>query len=202
MSEIGTGRLVLPGELLGTAEEFVPGRGTYEDSGRIYAALLGHPRVDPSDRAIRVDALNAIPSIAENDTIYGRVDEIKSAMAIVTVLAAAASGRGVPGTPEGTIHISKAKDGYTETLADEFAPGDLVLARVIQSRPTIKLTTGPSFLGVVAARCQVCHGLLAKHGQELECPRCGHRERRKIAAEYGQTFAPPASPGPGDGDRR
>ncbi len=202
MSEIGTGRLVLPGELLGTAEEFVPGRGTYEDSGRIYAALLGHPRVDPSDRAIRVDALNAIPSISENDTIYGRVDEIKSAMAIVTVLAAAASGRGVPGTPEGTIHISKAKDGYTETLADEFAPGDLVLARVIQSRPTIKLTTGPSFLGVVAARCQVCHALLAKHGQELECPRCGHRERRKIAAEYGQTFVPPASPAPGDGAQR
>jgi exosome complex component CSL4 len=202
MSEPGPDRLVLPGELLGTAEEFVPGRGTYEDSGRIFAALLGHPKIDPSDRAIRVDALNAIPRLSENDTVYGRVDEIKTAMAIVTIVSAASTGRGVPGSPEGTIHISKAKDGYTETLADEFAPGDVVLARVIQSHPTVKLTTAPAYLGVVAARCQVCHALLAKHGNELECPRCGHRERRKTAAEYGQAFVPATSTGPPDAEPR
>ncbi|HEV2520474.1 MAG TPA: exosome complex RNA-binding protein Csl4 [Thermoplasmata archaeon] len=202
MSEPGSDRLVLPGELLGTAEEFVPGRGTYEDNGRIYAALLGHPKVDPSDRAIRVDALNAIPNLTENDTVYGRVDEIKAAMAIVTIVAAAPSGRGVPGNPEGTIHISKAKDGYTETLADEFAPGDVVLAKLIQHRPTIKLTTAPSFLGVVAARCQLCHALLAKHGHQLECPRCGHQERRKMAADYGQVLVPPAASGPAESERR
>jgi exosome complex component CSL4 len=202
MSETGPDRLVVPGELLGTAEEFVPGRGTYEDSGRIFAALLGHPKIDPTDRAIRVDAIHPIPHLSENDTVYGRVDEIKTAMAIVTIVSLASSGRGVPGTPEGTIHISKAKDGYTETLADEFAPGDIVLARVIQSRPTIKLSTGPAYLGVVAARCQLCHALMAKHGQELECPRCGHVERRKLATEYGQSYVPPASPGPADGEHR
>ena len=199
MSNAGPDRLVLPGELLGTAEEFVPGRGTYEDGGRIFAALLGHPRIDPADRAIRVDAIHAIPQVSENDTVYGRVDELKSAMAIVTILTSAPTGRGVPGAPEGTIHISKAKEGYTETLAEEFSPGDVVLARVLQSRPTIKLTTAPSFLGVVAAHCQVCHALLAKHGHELECPRCGHRERRKMASEYGRTYRPAPSAGPGDG---
>lgn len=193
MTETDPARLVLPGEYLGTAEEFVPGHGTYEDGGRIYAALMGRSRVDPNDRAIRVEAIHAIPRIQEGDLVYGRVDELKSAMAIVTVLASAATGRGVPGTPEGTVHISKAKDGYTESLQEEFAPGDLLLAKVLQSHPTIKLTTAPPQLGVLAARCQACHALLVSAGRELECPRCGNRERRKAAKGYGT--APAVGPG-------
>ncbi|HUI38213.1 MAG TPA: exosome complex RNA-binding protein Csl4 [Thermoplasmata archaeon] len=188
MSAAGDERFVSPGDLLGTAEEFVPGRGTYEDGGKIYAALLGHTRVDPKDRAIRVEAVHPIPRIEENGIVYGRVDEIKSAMAIVTIVAAAESERLVPGAPEGTIHISKAKDGYTDTLADEFAPGDIVVARVIQSHPTVKLTTAPASLGVVSARCQICHAPLERTGRGLQCPRCGHEEHRKTAEGYGQTL--------------
>jgi exosome complex RNA-binding protein Csl4 len=78
-SSHGRSDLVLPGDLLGTAEEFVPGQGTYEDKGRVYAALFGHTQVDPQARAISVHALNAIPRIAEGDLVYARVDEIKSA---------------------------------------------------------------------------------------------------------------------------
>ncbi|MCI4325810.1 MAG: exosome complex RNA-binding protein Csl4 [Thermoplasmata archaeon] len=186
MSTEPTSTLVIPGDLLGTAEEFVPGHGTYEDRGKIYAALLGHRHVDPSDRAVRVEALNAIPSIHDEDLVYGRVDEVKSAMAIVTILTAAANQRPVPGAPEGTVHISKAKDGYTEALSDEFAPGDLIVARVLQSHPSVKLTTAAADLGVVAARCQSCHGLLARGDKELRCPRCGNREHRKTASGYGE----------------
>ncbi|MGI0130208.1 MAG: exosome complex RNA-binding protein Csl4, partial [Thermoplasmata archaeon] len=129
----------------------------------------------------------------------GRVDEVKSAMAIVTILAAATNHRTVPGTPEGTIHISKAKDGYTEALSDEFAAGDLVVARVLQSHPSIKLTTAAADLGVVAARCQSCHALLGgEKGGGLRCPRCGNQEHRKVATAYGRVpaagHAPDAGP--------
>jgi exosome complex component CSL4 len=195
MTEGSNERLVLPGDLLGTAEEFVPGSGTYEDHGRIYAALLGHRRVDPKDRAIRVDAIHAIPRIEEGGLVYCRVDEVKSAMAICTVLADASTLRTVPGAPEGTVHISKARDGYTDSLSTEFGPGDLVLAKVLQAQPSIKLTTAPPDLGVVSARCQVCHGLLQQGPKELVCPRCGNHERRKVAAGYG---APPVIGGPHD----
>jgi exosome complex component CSL4 len=176
--------IVLPGDLLGTAEEFVPGRGTYEDHGRIYAALMGRRVVDPRDKAVRVDAIHAVPHVEDEELVFARVDEVKSAMAICTILSLASGRRGVPGAPEGTIHISKAKDGYTESLGDEFQPGDIVLARVLQSQPTIKLTTGPATLGVVAARCQVCHGLLDLNGKEANCPRCGNREHRKLAQGF------------------
>jgi exosome complex component CSL4 len=188
-------KLVLPGEFLGAAEEFLPGPGTYEDRGRIYAAVLGSPSVEPKDRSVRVAARNAIPTITEDELVYARVDELKTAMAICTILATATNPRGIPGTPEGTVHVSKVKDGYTETLSGEFAVGDILLARVLQAHPSVKLTTAPSSLGVVAAHCQVCHALMGPSGKELLCPRCGHREHRKLAVG---SLA--GIPGPRDGD--
>ena len=187
MTTEGLPALVAPGELLGTAEEFLPGPGTYEDGGRIFAALFGRPRIDPKERAVEVEAINAVPRLASGEVVYARVDEIKTAMAVCTILASAKSRRGVPGAPEGTVHVSKAKEGYTESLQHEFAPGDILLASVLQSHPSVKLSTATPNLGVVAARCQVCHGPLTAGGSagELRCPRCGHREHRKTARDFG-----------------
>jgi exosome complex component CSL4 len=173
--------LVLPGDYIGAAEEYVPGRGTYENRGRIYASVLGTPVVDPRDRTVRVEARNAVPEIVDGDLVYAHVDELKPAMAICTIVGTATSRRTVPGTPEGTVHISKAKEGYTESLSGEFAVGDVLLARVIQARPSIKLSTAAATLGVVVARCQLCHALLTPGPKDLVCPRCGNRERRKLA---------------------
>jgi exosome complex component CSL4 len=181
MSDPELPKLVLPGDYLGAAEEFLPGRGTYEDRGRIYASVLGTPRVDPRDKSVHVDPRNSIPSIEEGDLVYAHVDELKTAMAVCTIVGTTTSRRTVPGAPEGTVHISKAKEGYTESWAGEFAVGDVLLARVLQARPSIKLSTAAVPLGVVSARCQVCHALLTLGPKELVCPRCGHHERRKLA---------------------
>jgi exosome complex component CSL4 len=183
-------RLVLPGDYLGAAEEFLPGRGTYESRGRIYASVLGRAVVDPRDRTVRVEAKNAVPELREDDLIYARIDELKTAMAVCTVLTTASSRRPVPGNPEGTVHISKAREGYTESLAGEFAVGDVILARVLQVRPSVKLSTAAATLGVVSARCQNCHALLTPGPKELVCPRCGNREHRKLAKGV-----PPGGPG-------
>jgi exosome complex component CSL4 len=186
--------LVVPGDYLGAAEEFLPGRGTYENRGRIYASVLGTPRVDPRDRTVRVEARNGIPEIAEGDLVYARVEELKTAMLICNLLGVAGAKRKLPGEPEGTVHISKAREGYTESFAGEFAVGDIILARVLQSKPSVKLTTAPPPLGVVAARCQVCHALLGPGTKpnELACPRCGNVERRKLAKGL-----PPEAPSDG-----
>jgi exosome complex component CSL4 len=173
--------LVLPGDYLGAAEEFLPGRGTYEHGGRIYASLLGKPAIDDRDRTIRVEPRNSVPEVLEGDLVYARVEELKTAMAICEVLSTTTSRRGVPGKPEATVHISKTKEGYTESFSGEFAIGDIVLAKVLQGRPSIKLSTAAPTLGVVSARCQVCHALLNLNLSPPACPRCGHQERRKLA---------------------
>jgi exosome complex component CSL4 len=188
-------QLVLPGDYLGAAEEFLPGHGTYEDSGRIYASLLGKPSVDGRDRTIRVEPRNSVPEVGEGDLVYARVEELKTAMAICTILATASSRRAVPGKPEGTVHVSKVKDGYTESLSGEFAVGDIVLAKVLQGHPSVKLTTAAAPLGVVSARCQVCHALLNLNEKPPTCPRCGHQEHRKLAK--GPHPLSPGAHGPG-----
>ncbi len=183
MTETQLPELVLPGDYIGAAEEYLPGRGTYENRGRIYASVLGTPKVDPRDRTVRIEARNGIPEVNEGDLVYARVEEIKTAMLITALLGLAGAKRRLPGEPEGTVHISKAREGYTESFQGEFAVGDVILARVLQSRPSVKLTTAPPPLGVVAARCQVCHALLGpgSKANELACPRCGNVERRKLA---------------------
>ena len=180
-------KLVLPGELLGTAEEFVPGRGPYEHNGQVFAALLGHPSYDNQARSVTVRALHDIPHLSEGETVYARVDEIKSAMLVCTVLRSTETERAVPGFPEGTVHISKAKESYVENLNREFAVGDLIKARVLQGYPTVKLTTQSADLGVVSARCSECHGPMTSTGKDLLCSRCGHRESRKISSDYGRS---------------
>ncbi len=194
MSDPELPNLVLPGDYLGAAEEYLPGHGTYENRGRIYASVLGKPKVDPRDRTVRVDARNGIPEVAEGDLVYARVEEVKTAMLICALLGRAGTRRRLPGEPEGTVHISKAREGYTESFQGEFAVGDVLLARVLQSEPSVKLTTAPPPLGVVAARCQSCRALLTMGTQENEmvCPRCGNVERRKVAKG-------PRPDAPGDG---
>lgn len=181
MTETELPKFVVPGEYLGAAEEYLPGYGTYEDSGRIYASLVGTPSVDARDKTVRVAPVNGVPEVKEGDLVFARVDELKTAMAICTVLTTTDTHRGIPASPEGTIHISKAREGFTESLNGEFAPGDIVIARVLQAHPSIKLSTAAVPLGVVSARCQVCHALVSPTPKGLVCPRCGHHERRKLA---------------------
>jgi len=195
MTEPDLPDLVLPGDYLGAAEEYVPGRGTYEDHGRIYASVLGRPSIDPRDKTVRVAARNPVPEIEEGDLVYARIDEIKTAMAICTIQATATSQRAIPGAPEGTVHISKAKEGYTESFAGEFAVGDMLLAKVLQAHPSIKLSTAAAAFGVVSGRCQSCHAVLARTPKGFVCPRCGRQEPRKMAKG-------PMPPAVGEDERR
>ncbi|MDE1820255.1 MAG: exosome complex RNA-binding protein Csl4 [Euryarchaeota archaeon] len=186
MSEPSEERLVLPGDLLGTAEEYVPGRGTYEYNGQVYAALMGHPHIDAQNRTVTVHALHEVPHLAEGEVVYARIEEIKSAMLVTTVLTHAKTGRGVPGNPEGTVHISKAKESYVEELSGEFAIGDILKAVVLQGYPVVKLSTQGPELGVILGRCTDCHGILTHaSGNQLVCSRCGRREHRKVSRDYG-----------------
>ncbi len=186
MSEGAENGFVLPGEFLGNAEEIAPGRGAYEYKGKIYAALMGTVHVESESKTVTVQALHEIPHLSENDIVYARVEDIKPAMLITTVLCSAATGRIVPGYPDGTVHISKAKNSYVERLSDEFAIGDILKAKVISGYPAVKLATQDSNLGVVSARCQECHSTLTKLDKGLYCSRCGKHEERHLAPTYGQ----------------
>jgi len=179
------GRLVLPGDEVAVVEEFEPGEGTYEMDGRVRAAVVGLLELDPNRRVARIQPFNPPAELHAGDIVYATVEDLKSAMAVVTILAIHGRQRQITGETEGAIHISKISDTYTDDIRDAFHSGDFVRAKVIQAKPSVQLTTAEPSLGVVRALCSNCRGPLERRGSELRCPRDERTERRKLASDFG-----------------
>ena len=178
-------RLVLPGDEVAVVEEFEPGVGTYEEDGRVLSAVAGVLELDPSHRVARVRSFNPPAELRAGDIVYASVEDLKSSMAVVAVLAVHGRKREITGETEGAVHISKITDTYPDDIRAAFGLGEIVRAKVIQAKPSVQLTTAEPALGVVRALCSNCRGLLERRGGDLWCPRDERSERRKFASDYG-----------------
>lgn len=177
-------KMVLPGDEVAVAEEFEAGEGTYEKGGLIFASMPGVLNLDPRERVARVRAFNPPAELKVGDIVYGVLDDIRGMMATATVQALHGRSRQISGEAEGTIHISNVSEEYTEDIHDMFHLGDIVRAKVIQTKPSLQLTTAEPFLGVVKALCSECRGPMEQKGRDLYCSRCERSERRKLAQDY------------------
>lgn len=180
-------KLVLPGDELGTTEEFIGSEGTYEDNGKILAAISGVVEYDPEEMTIAVKPVTSTPVVLKpGDVVIGIVTELKEAMAIVEVVRVVGKIRELTYTMPGAIHISKVRVGYTPELGRAFRVGDIVRAKVIQTIPSLQLSTIGSRLGVIKSVCMLCRGELRREGRYLFCPVCEHIWEKKIAVDYGE----------------
>lgn len=179
--------IVFPGDELGVAEQFMPGEGTYEEDGMVYAARMGVPELDPASfQAIVHPRTNVPATLTEGDLVIGRVVSLKKSFVSVEVKAKADEpDRELPGTGRGTLHISKISPDYLDQIEDAFRIGDLIRARVIDVDPSIQLLTKDDELGVLVARCPKCRTVMEPRGKGLVCPECEWKSRAKMAADYG-----------------
>ncbi len=169
---------------MAVSEEFIAGEGTYEDEGEVYAAQIGELDLDPRDKVARVRSYNPPLELRVGDVVLATVRDIKPTMAVVEVEAMEGVERGVTGETEGTIHISKVSEGYTEDIKRAFRLGDIIRARVIQVKPSLQLASSEPPLGVVRGLCTRCRSILAKRGRSLYCHHCERSEARKVATVY------------------
>jgi exosome complex component CSL4 len=180
------GKIVLPGELIGTSEEFVPKKGTFEDRGSIYAAATGYVKINNKERSIAVEPVtNTPPQLSVGDIVVGQVTDIKESVALVEI--AGIKGRGERAIVSGTdaaIHVSNVKDAYVKDLSYEFAPFDIVKGRVLDLR-NMRLSTVNKELGVMKAYCGNCRTVLKRENDKLKCPNCKRTETRKMSSDYG-----------------
>jgi exosome complex component CSL4 len=185
--DLEKGAFVLPGELVGTTEEFKPGPGTVISAGDIYSTATGIVMIDRKARVISVKPHTLTPNILKvGDIVYGEITDVRESGATVEVA-------GIEGKEEreivnirpGDIHVSNVRDSYVKRLADEFKHSDLIRARVTDVERT-RLTTAEDSLGVVKAYCSNCRGELVFDGKKLKCPVCNMTETRKISTEYGK----------------
>lgn len=180
------GRVVLPGDEVAVAEEFESGEGTFEEHGRIYASQPGRLQLDPQHRVARVAAFNPPAHLQVEDVVYAVVEEIRASMAEGRVLAIHGRDREVGGEVTGSLHVSKISNAYVESIRDTVRLGDIVRARVIQTEPSLQITTAEGNLGVVLARCVNCRRPSERAGNDrVRCPWCERSDARKLAADYG-----------------
>lgn len=185
--DLEAGGFVLPGQFVGTTEEFRPGPGTIISVGDIYSTATGNVIIDRKARIISVKPHTITPNILKvGDIVYGAVTDVRESGATVEIA-------GIEGKEEreivnlrlGDIHVSNVRDSYVKRLADEFRPSDIIRARVIDTE-RMRLTTAEDSLGVVKAYCSNCRGELVLEGKKLKCPVCNMTETRKISTEYGK----------------
>ncbi len=179
-------KTVLPGDFLGTSEEFAPGPGTYDEGGKIYAVARGTLAVNTKERVVSVLAPNAPPEIKEGTVVYGRVNDARGTFVLLEVACVQGQeSRAVPKLENALIHVSNIRDSYVEFADREFAYMDIVRAKIIDAK-ALKLGTVGKNLGVVKAYCTACRVPMVKKGENrVECPLCLRAESRKLADDYG-----------------
>lgn len=188
-----TGEFVLPGDMVGTAEEFISNNNTFKYGGNIYSSATGQVRINNKTRAISVVPETDIPPMIRNgDVVIGRVNDLRSSVALVEIAMIEGKGeREIVNLQPAAIHVSNVKDSYVKSLDYEFSPFDLVRAKVIDVK-SMRLSTSGNNLGVIKAYCSKCNVSMEKQsnngnkGSKLKCPVCGNIESRKLAANYGE----------------
>jgi exosome complex component CSL4 len=179
-------KIVLPGDQVSTSEELLPGDGTFEEDGVIRASRVGTYVVDGKHRRAIVKPLTSIPvELKRGDIALANVISVRSNMVIADVIHVIGKNRSISGDTNGTLRVSEISTGYVKDPSTEFAPGDIIRAKVTQVRPSVQLATKDRDLGVIKAMCTRCRHPLIRKGNILECGNCGNKEKRKIANDYG-----------------
>jgi exosome complex component CSL4 len=177
-------KVVFPGQQVAVVEEYIAGEGTYESEGDIFASQMGELNLDPQERVARVRGFNPPLELKVGDIALASVQNSRPSMVIVEVEAVEGNERSVTGRTDGTIHISKISDQYTEDVKREMRISDLVRARVVQVKPSLQLTTNEPSLGVVRGLCTRDRHPMVKQGRQLYCEFCERTEPRKVSTVY------------------
>ena len=179
-------KIILPGEQVSTSEELLPGEGTFEEDGIIRAARVGTYYVDEKHRRAIIKPLTSIPvELKKGDIVLAGVASVRSNMVIAEVIHIIGKNRPISGDTNGTLRVSEISNGYVKDPATEFAPGDIIRAKITQVRPSVQLATKDRDLGVLRALCSKCRQPLLKKGNMLECDNCRNKEKRTTAHDYG-----------------
>jgi exosome complex component CSL4 len=185
-SEHKSGHLVLPGERLGVIEEFIPDSGTYVKDGVIYSKIVGRTLMDLISKRVSVYPLITVASVPKvSTTVVGQVGNAQSDNVLVRIFKI--GPKRLSGVFAGILHISDVQERYVKSMNDVCKPGDIIRTKVISNKNQVShLSTKDKDLGVIYAFCSRCSSLLEPKRHQLQCPKCGNIERRKITSDYGK----------------
>ncbi|OPY24955.1 MAG: Exosome complex component Csl4 [Methanomethylovorans sp. PtaU1.Bin073] len=177
---------VMPGDIIGTTEEFSPGIGTFLHVADIHAASTGVVKINRKSRVISVvPSTKYPPAIAVGNIVVGAITGLRESVALVEIAAIKDEGeREFQKVGLAAVHVSNVKDSYCKRLDEEFAVGDIIKAKVLNTE-NMRLSTAEKEFGVMKAHCSNCRTVMVKDDNKLKCPECGRVEKRKLSSDYG-----------------
>ena len=191
MADVKSGDVVVPGEQLCVIEELLPGFGTYEEEGIVYAATSGGVVIDLKDRRIRVLDHRGHTKLAlpvQGDILMGEVINAYEQRAEVSLVKW--NDKDVLFPIAGEIHISNVTRRFVRSMSDVIRNGDIIRGVALNTHeiPVQLGLVGPD-LGVLRAKCIKCgNDLTLTTYNNLICLRCENRESREVAKDYGVRF--------------
>ncbi len=185
--KVKSGDFVMPGDFLSVSEQFLPGDGAYEDDGSIKSGVPGNVEINFNQKEISVISKSGGPNLLKvEDIVYGEIKDVRGQRALVTVHSKKGTNRQLALPYMAAIHISQVTPDYIDRLTDAFRIGDLIEAKVVKViGDNIDLNTEDTDCGVVKAMCTRCRSFMVlDNSEELYCPVCNRKERRKISKNY------------------
>jgi len=187
------GMFVVPGERLGVIEEYIPGYGTYEKEGIIYASHPGFVLIDKLEKKIKVfiPGKRVLKPLI-GDVVIGIISDVKDKVAFVDIISSKNKKFSTPFS--GIIFVNKVSREFIDSVRNAFMSGDLIRAKVLKDTNPYQLTTIGRELGVIIAHCSKCGTLLRYRKRDMVCVVCGNVERRKAAVDYNRVVGPLIGP--------
>lgn len=180
-------RIVIPGEEIGTQEEYLPGENVYEEGGKLYSKVLGKLKVD--NLTVDVVPLKIIPRIKEGEVVIATVTEVRDNIAIVEILAIEGKSTRSIASPiiTAAIPISQISDEFITNIRLKLRVSDIIRGKIIDTTKGIFITIKPKDMGVINAFCSICRRPLKRvMGNTLKCEHCNTNETRKVSDLYGK----------------
>ena len=178
-------KIVVPGDFIGTEEEYLAGHGTLSDKEKIYAAISGEAHEEA--RSLSVRQKRALRELAPGTTVIGTIENIVEPIALVSIKAGSDGRESRFGeNPDyAVLHASMIKRGYVKNVRDEYRIGDIIRAKIADVRNNeLRLATDSDELGAIKAFCPKCRHPMKYESAILKCEECEWKDNRKIAKDY------------------
>lgn len=178
-------KLVLPGDVVGVEEEFIPVSGAYVDNGGfIRSMVIGFLSTDVFKKTLVVKKIIDKPIVPkQGDIVEGVISGLSDEVAFIDIYAVNNRyDRSIDFT--GVLHVSQASHEFVKSLYDVFRLGDVVKAKVLNNNNPFQLTTKDPVLGVIVAYCSLCGNVLYRRDDKLACSSCGNIESRKVSVKH------------------
>lgn len=177
--------LVVPGDELGVIEEYAPACNVYVDElGVLRARVVGRPSLNAKRHEAGVVQVREVLIPRQGDAVQAVVAAMRDAVVHLDIIYNKTRGVHYAVPFRGVLHISEVSDERVESMYSVFGYGDVVMAKVISSKPPYQLSTRGLDFGVVLARCPRCMTPLKKVGLWLRCPNCRKNFRRKKVSRH------------------